>query len=124
MKRIFNLFAFFFLLSGATFAQNATDATRLQAQTEPTPAQRFESLVGRLRQASEAADQSALIARESAVLTALREELDRAEAAGSPNLARQREIFAAFEDFSFFQAKPADAADRFALLEEFSRLMH
>lgn len=123
MKRILNLFAFYLLLNGFASAQESAQPVRATTQTVATPARHFESLVARLHQAYDAADEANLIARESAVLTALREELDRAEAAASPNLGRQREIFAAFEHFSFFRAKPADAEPRFRLLEEFAGLM-
>lgn len=118
MKHLLSLFLFCALAVNAVSAQQAARQTPVV-----TEAERFAGQVERLQTAWTANDQPNVIALESAVLGGMRRELERAEAAQSPALVRQREIFAAFENFSFYQAKRADVDAKLLLLKEFAELM-
>lgn len=123
MLRTFLFICFFQLLAGIATAQQTAPAGRAGVQHVLQPAERFAVLHERLQQAYTTGDQGKLAVAESAVFGAMRQELEYAETAGLPRLARERAIFAALENFTFHQAKPADAEAKFQLLAEFQRLM-
>lgn len=123
MKYLFFVFALVLFSTGMASAQQATRSPRPDTDPILAQAQRFETQVTRLREAFNTGDRQQLVALESAVLTGLREEIERSETSGRPQLARQRAIFSEFENFSFYQAKPVDAQAKFLLLEEFAQSM-
>ncbi len=124
MKYLFLLFAFFLSSAGFLTAQENYRAPRPEMDPVQAQAQRFENQVQRLREAFNAGNQQNVIALESDILTGMREEIERSETAALPRLARQRAIFAEFEHFSFYQAKPADAEAKLVLLQEFAGTMN
>lgn len=123
MKHLFLLFAFLFSFAGMLSAQENFRAPRPETDPVQAQAQRFAGQVARLREAVNTGDQHNLIALESEILGGMRQEIERSEAAALPRLTRQRAIFSEFENFSFYQAKPADAQAKLVLLEEFAGTM-
>ncbi len=123
MTKLLFTFALLFTLHLSVLAQETAPAPRPAPDPALVAPQRFANKVALLREAFERGDDSSVIALESDILGAIREEMVNNEQAGSAKLNRQKAIFSSFEHFSFFRANPGDAQARFLLLEEFASTM-
>lgn len=123
MTRLLCSFALICFLAYTASSQEPVRFPRPETTAAQSAPHIFATKIDRLREAFNAGRESELIALESDVLGAMREELERSEAGGRTQFNRQKAIFAEFEHFSFYRAQPADAQARFLLLEEFANTM-
>jgi hypothetical protein len=134
LRHSFAFFATLISLTGLNAQTNSTSTDRLTAQQlnpaaaerlkETTEVESFTRKLASLKSAYAEKNTSQIVANEACILRGMRNEADQLELKGNSNrLEKTNSILAAFEGHAFDLAQPEAAAQDFAKLDAFLKMM-